>query len=303
MDLTLAGQGESPAVARRRVRLALRRARDAKGLSQGAVAASVGWSLSKVQRIESGDNAISGTDLRALLNLYGITDDEEVEQLLEEARISRRQRWWATPEFREHLTPGTMQLLQFEAEAVAIRSYQSVVVPGPFQIPAYARLLLGWFNKSLTEEQRRVRFDVRMQRRERLLESPDSPQYYLILDESVLKREVGGLEVMAQQLEFLAELAGRPGIHVRIVPLNKGAMLGTVGQFTVLDLAEDEDDAVLYRESFAADFISHDRREIAVHREMFEFFWLQSLNDEKTIRAISAEAASLRARIDRESPD
>jgi transcriptional regulator with XRE-family HTH domain len=80
-------QGESPAVARRRVRLALKRAREALGLSQTAVARKMDWSLSKVQRIEAGDNAVSGTDLRALLDLYQVTDEEEIEQLQEEARV------------------------------------------------------------------------------------------------------------------------------------------------------------------------------------------------------------------------
>jgi transcriptional regulator with XRE-family HTH domain len=296
----LATRGESPAVARRRVRLALRRARDAKGLSQGAVAGLIGWSLSKVQRIEAGDNAISGTDLRALLDLYGVIDPEEIDHLAEEARISRRQRWWARPEFREHLTPGTMQLLQFEAEAVAIRSYQPVLVPGNFQTPAYAEFLLDSFKTNLTDDQRRVRYDVRMQRRAQFLESADSPPHYLILDESVLGREIGGLEVMAEQLEQLAQIAERPDVHIRVIPLTQGAVLGLVGHFTVLDLSDDDsDDAVLYRESFTGDAIEHDPKEVKAHREMFERFWRESLDEEKTIRAINAVAASLRARIDR----
>jgi transcriptional regulator with XRE-family HTH domain len=296
----LSSRGESPAVARRRVRLALRRAREAKGLSQGAVARATGWSISKVQRIEAGDNAISGTDLRALLDLYGVADQEEIDQLSEEARVSRRQRWWAKPEFRDQLTAGMMQYLQFEAEATAIRSYQPVLIPGPFQTPAYAEFLLGWFNISLTEDQRRVRYDVRMQRRARFLESVDGPRYFLILDESALGREIGGLDVMAEQLEQLADIARRPEVHVRIVPLKEGAVLGLVGQFAVLDLSdEDAEDAVLYRESFTRDSIEHDSKEVEFHRELFEKFWQESLDEEKSIRAINAVAASLRARIDR----
>ena len=116
----------------------------------------------------------------------------------------------------------------------------------------------------------------------------------------MLKREIGGLEVMAEQLEDLAAVAQRPDMHIRIVPFREGAILGLVGQFTVIDLTdEDYDDAVLYRESFTTDSIEHDPREIAFHREMFETFWRQSLDEEKSLRAIVAEAASLRARLDR----
>lgn len=263
------------------------------------MAIRMGWSTSKVQRIESGDNAVSSTDLRALLDLYGVTDAEEIDQLSEEARISRRQRWWTKPEYREYLTSAMLQLAQFEAEAVAIRTFQPVIVPGEFQTPAYAQFMLSMFGTVLTEDERRARFEVRMQRRKQFLEPGDSPRYYLILDESVLKREIGGLEVMAEQLEALAQLARRSDIQIRIAPFNVGATLGSGGQFTVLDLAEDYDDAVLYREAFTQDSISHDLKEIAFHRQLFETVWYQSLDQEKTIRAIEAEVASLQVRLDR----
>jgi transcriptional regulator with XRE-family HTH domain len=293
-------QGESPAVARRRVRLALKKAREALGLSQSTVAKKMEWSLSKVQRIESGDVGISGTDLRVLLDLYGVTDEEEVEQLLEEARISRRQRWWTAAEYRDHLSPGLRQLLQFEAEAVAVRVYQPVLVPGAMQTPAQADFVLGWWNKSLTDDERRVRYNVRMQRRREIIDAPDGPLFLLILDESALKREVGGLEVMAEQLETLAEIASRPNIKIRIVPLQEGALLGVLGSFVVLDLDEkDPTDAVLYREIVTRDEIIHDPAEVRFYRENFERLWLRSYDEEKSLRAIDAEARNLRVRLDR----
>jgi transcriptional regulator with XRE-family HTH domain len=295
----MAGRVESPAVARRRVRLALRRAREAAGLSQGAVAERVGWSVSKVQRIEAGDNAISTTDLRALLDLYEVTDAEEIDQLTEEARISRRQRWWAKPDFRDHLTPGTLQLLQFEAEAAAIRAYQPVLVPGPLQTPEYAEYLLNWYQADLSPEDRRVRHEVRMERRAELIEADEGPIYYLILDESFLKREIGGPRVMADQLEQLAQFARKPRVYIRIIPLKEGGMLGFFGPFVVIDLDDDVDNAVVYREGFNRDSIEHDPKEVAIHREMFERYWGQALDKEQTIRAIVAEAAQLRTALDR----
>ena len=69
--------GDSPASARRRLRQALRRARDAAGLTQGEVSDSLHWSLSKVQRIESGDVTISVTDVSALLRLFDVHDSEQ----------------------------------------------------------------------------------------------------------------------------------------------------------------------------------------------------------------------------------
>jgi len=258
------------------------------------------WSISKVQRIEAGDNAISATDLRALLGLYGVEDPEEVDQLLEEARVSRRQRWWTKPEYRENLTAPIMQLLQFEVQAAEIRSYFPTLVPGLFQTPAYAEYILGWFNTVLNPEQRRVRLELRMRRREWILESRDTTQHFLILDESVIHREIGGLAVMADQLDLLAEVARHPNIHIRMISLAEGAVLGSSGHFLVLDLVDDDfQDSVLYRESFTEDYLGHDVKEVAFHREMFETAWGRSLTEEKTVRAILAEATALRARLDR----
>ncbi len=298
----MAAQGESPAVARRRVRLALRKAREATGLSQSAVADRVGWSMSKVQRIESGDVSVSGTDLRALLDLYGVTDAEEVEQLSEEARISRRQRWWTVAEYRRHLTPAYAQLLQFEAEATAVRSYQTVLIPGVLQTPAYAQAVIGSYDESLTADERRVRFDARMQRRRQFLESERASSHYVILDESILDRVIGGFEVMAEQFGDVARVARTPGVHIRIVPLTEGAILGQLGPFLLLDLGgdDDPDDAVLYRESFTRDSIEHSAAEITFHRRMFEKLWRRSLDEEKTVRALEATAAQLRTRADRQ---
>jgi transcriptional regulator with XRE-family HTH domain len=289
--------GESPAVARRRVRLALRKARQASALSQADVAHRLGWSMSKMQRIEAGDVTVSGTDLRALLDLFGGFSDEEIKQLNEDARISRRQRWWTAPEYRRHLTSGLMELLQFESEAAAIRVYQPVLVPGVLQTSSFAESILGWWDKSLSEEDRRVRLDVRRLRRTQVIEREDAPTYLLILDQSTLEREIGGPAVMAEQLEALIQDAHRPNLYVRIIPFREGALIGSLGPFTVLDLSEDEDDdAVLYRESYLADDVIHEPRDVRHHREIFEALWQQSWSESLSLNAITAKATELRFR-------
>jgi len=105
---------------------------------------------------------------------------------------------------------------------------------------------------------------------------------------------------MADQLDRLVELNGHPRVKVRIVPLREGALLGLMGQFSLLDLGDDDpDDAVLYRETFLNDNLEHDTEQIRYHRQMFEALWLRSLDEEQTNRQIIAEAAALRAGLDR----
>jgi len=293
-----AAQGEPPAVARQRVRRALRAARKATNLIQGEVAMRLGWSLSKVQRIESGEVGVSETDLRALLDIYGVADENVVSQLAADARTSRRQRSWMVPEYRQFLTPALRQLLQFEAEAVAIRAYQPFLVPGVLQTPAMAEFVLGWFDKSLSADQRRVRRDVRILRGRRIIDHDDAPEYLLVLDEGALKREIGGPETMAEQLEALAVAARRPNIHVRIVPWAEGAPVGSLGPFVVLDLSDDDaEDALLYRETYASDELTHDPEGVAFYRERFDAVWQQCYIEADSLNLIEAEASALRAAV------
>jgi len=297
-----AAKEEPPAVARQRVRRALRKARLAGGLVQGDVARRLSWSLSKVQRIESGDVGVSVTDLRALLGIYGVRDEAAIEQLARDAAISRRQRWSVPAEYREHLTPGLRQLLQFEEQATAIRAYQPFTFPGVMQTPATAQYLLSWYGEILTEEDRKVRFDVRMQRAKRITDNERAPTYLLMLDEAALSREVGGRAITAEQLEASIELAQRPNIHIRIVKLSEGATVGMLGPFTVLDLSHDDnEDAVLYREAYGTDAVDHDPEVVAYYRAQFEAVWPRCYDEADSIRLVRAAAAAMRASIIRDT--
>src|SRR3954447_8887894 len=114
--------GDTPAVARRKVRLAIKDARNAKGDTQTDVAEAMEWSLSKVMRIENGEVTISQNDLRPLLSYLGIRDRTVVDDLIRAAKASKQRRqWWDEKRFHESLTPAMRQLIQYEAEASVVR--------------------------------------------------------------------------------------------------------------------------------------------------------------------------------------
>ena len=295
--------GESPAVARRRLRLALRKAREAKGLTQGQVAEALDWSLSKVQRIESGDVTISSSDLKASLALFEVTDPKRVEQLLAVGRTSRRRGWWDDSRFRQHLTAATMQLLQFESEATAIRVYNPSLLPGLIQIPSYAETIFDyWRGEEMSEEDKAVRLEVRMRRRDFVLDRPDPPDYLLILDESVLHRVVGGPRVMVDQLSELLSLMKRRKITTRIVPFARGAPLAMLNHFIVLDLG-DEENAILYREAQLADVIEQAPDVIRLYRRRFEQLWEAALSEAATARLIEKTMAEILTNLDQDQID
>jgi transcriptional regulator with XRE-family HTH domain len=285
--------GESPAVARRRVRLALRQAREAKGLTQAQVADAMEWSLSKVTRIESGEVSVSGTDLRALLPFLGITDREAVTQLMTDARVSRRQRWFvADRRYRDHLTSAMLQLIQFEAEATAIRYFNTMLIPGPLQTRAYAEAILGNFRDLLSDTDIQLRIDARMERQVQMLSRPDPPECLVLLDESLLYREVGGHIVMGEQLQRLLLLMQQGSVLVRIVPFTEAAPIALLGPFLILELGDPEN-AILYREDRLRDEIIHTPQEVSRHQDVFEDLWQVAFDDAESAQLIKERSEAM----------
>ncbi|MCW6006126.1 helix-turn-helix domain-containing protein [Micromonospora sp. CPCC 205371] len=289
--------GESPAAARRRVRLALRAAREAKGFTQGYVADELDWSLSKVNRIEKGDVTVSRTDLLAMLELYGVDGQERIEDLVQAARRSRQRGWWDEPRYREHMTPAMLQLLQFEGEATAIRYFHPTLIAGILQTREYASYVLNFWRHDLSDVDLDARLEARMQRRAHVFDRPDPPDYFLIFDESVLHREVGGARTMAGQLRELVSLTRAGRVVIRVVPFAEAAPIAMLGPFTILDIG-DEENAVLYRESHLLDEIVHARANIDRHRRIFEQLWTASYTEEESARLIEARAATMISSLD-----
>jgi len=286
---------DSPAVARHRVRLALRSARDAKQLTQGQVAQSMEWSLSKVMRIEKGDVNVSINDLKMLLNYLEVDDPTRVRRLTDAARASRQERWTTDPADREHFTPAMIELHQFEAAATTIRVFQNLIIPGILQTRAYATALFGHAPGGVEDpETIAARVDSRQRRRRELLGRSDPPTYLVVLEESVLMRPIGGRAAMADQLEDLLRTVAETPLQVRLLPLIDSAhMHVTYGPFLLTDL--EERSVLVYRETGQSDEVSYLQEDIDRHRRVFEDLWAKALDSDATADHITTAIAALRA--------
>lgn len=285
---------DSPAVARRRVRLAVRRAREAKAITQSDVAEAMEWSLSKVMRIESGEVTISQNDLRPLLTYLGIKDRTQVESLVASAKVSKqRKQWWEAPPYRELLTPSMVQLMGLELAASEIRYFYPLIVPGRLQTPAYARAVLETFGGELPEEAIEARLKLRELRRQSFL-SAQQTDVFVVLDESVLLRQVGGAHVLRDQLEHLLTLIGDQRIAVRIIPFVEQAPIPMLATYEIVYLADGgEDAAVLHRESDLLDEIVEDKEKIKRHRDIFDRIWNGAYDETTSAGLIKDHATAL----------
>jgi transcriptional regulator with XRE-family HTH domain len=257
------GDGRNPVVRRRRLRSDLRRARREAGLTQEQVAAEMDWSLSKIIRIENGSVGISTNDLRAVLALYGVTDAEQISSLVELARAAKERSWW--DQYSNVASAPFLELVQYEASAYICRSYEPQLIPGPLQTEEYAREVLRNAFEEMEGDADDERIDqltddavtLRM-RRQQMLERASPTQYQSIIDESALRRLVGGPSIMREQLIKLAEMSERPNIAVEVVPFSAGIHPYLTAPFLILEFSDPADADILYLERLGGDLIYRD---------------------------------------------
>lgn len=236
----------SPTTRGRLLALELRRIREVAQMDQTAAARALGWNKSKLSRIEATQTRPSENDVIALLQLYGVPADRgtSLQQLLKE---SWKRGWWTA--YEGAFTGGFLPL---EDGADSITAWAAHLVPGLLQTQRYAEAVIGGVRQDEDPGIIHDRVTARMNRR-RLLTRPDAPRYHAILDEGVLHRQVGGTDVMREQLAYLLEQADRPNIVIQIVPFTAGVHAGVEGPVVLFSFALDADLNVAYAEGLGGD--------------------------------------------------
>jgi transcriptional regulator with XRE-family HTH domain len=289
---------ETPSVRERRLAAELRVLRTAAQLHGKDVAAALGWSPSKVSRIETGRSGVSGADLERLVQLYGVPEQQA--GLLRRLAPSARPRgWWDA--YAETLSPGYANLIRMESGSRALRCYGALVPHALLQTPDFARevILSTWERPSPAEVERRVQ--VCRRRQEVLDADRDGGAVTLsaVLDESVLRRCVvpgdpaRDAEVRRGQLRRLVEVAARPGVRLQVLPFSAGLPPVTAGSFSVLDsLATATADAV-YLENKTRIFFLDAEAEVHRYTQAFDLISRMALDPADSVALIETELAAL----------
>jgi hypothetical protein len=233
-----------PTALRIRLGARLRRLRQDRGIGRDTAGWEIRGSGSKISRMELGRVPFKERDVEDLLTLYGVDDDERA-ALMALTRRANAAPWWQP--FGEVVPPWFLSYLGLEEAATLIRTYETQFVPGLLQTEQYARALItrSCSGASPSEIDRRV--EVRRGRRQ-VLDRSDPPHLWAVLDEAVLRRPVGGCEVMRAQLEALIEAAGRPHVRLQVVPFQGGTPAAPGFPFTILRFSEPELPDVVYVE-------------------------------------------------------
>ncbi|RLV67393.1 DNA-binding protein [Streptomyces sp. CBMAI 2042] len=190
----------------------------------------IGGDKPKISRQENGRQGVSKLEIEALLALYGVSDDRLRTALTTLAREGRRKGWWA--QYGDILTAGFQEWLSIESDAARILAFQPMLVPGLLQTVEYATEVIRCAEKDATQAKRDSYIEVRKARQE-IFTRDNPPQYVCLLDEAVLRREVGGPAVMAAQLARILEVNNPPKLTIQVVPFGQGWHAGTHGPFNI----------------------------------------------------------------------
>jgi transcriptional regulator with XRE-family HTH domain len=234
----------SPTVRRRRLAAALRRLRDQSGQTIDAVAKEAGISRSALSRMENAQVSISVPSAAALLRVYGV-DGDDLEALLQVAREARKRGWWQS--YSEVLPDWFETYVGLEAEASEIRTFQPQLVPGLLQTADYARAVIVAEHPEASAEEVKKRVELRMKRQD----AENKPKLWVILDQAVLMRPVGGANVMEGQLKRLQDEATKPGVTIQVLAFDAGEHGSMGSSFSILSFPEPGDAPVVYIETRA----------------------------------------------------
>jgi transcriptional regulator with XRE-family HTH domain len=275
---------EGPTLRRRRLGAELKRCREAAGLTQENVSRHFEWHAAKVTRIETARVTVTARDVRDLLSLYGVTDPDYREALVELARQSRERSWWT--DYRDIMRPGAY--VGLEDGATSMRSWEPVILPGLLQTEAYMRALIQAGRSTDAPGVIDRRIALRRQRQERRLGGARPLTLHAVIDESVVRRVIGGPDVMNKQLEHLIETAQLPNVTLQILPFDAGEHPFLGGSAALLEFPETTHLDVVYLEGLAGDYYEEQPHEVARYREEFDRLSARALDHRMSLKMIES---------------
>ena len=231
-ETSATGTGGAGATVRRlQLGAHLRSLRQAKGITREAAGYVIRGSESKISRMELGRVSFKERDVTDLLRLYGVEDPAEHRRVLTLVREANAPSWWQA--YGDVLDTWFQNYLDLEQAAELIRTYEVQFVPGLLQTDAYARAVirLGHEDGGPAEIDRRAK--LRMARKQ-VLDRAEAPRLWAVLDEAVLRRPIGGLDVLRDQIRYLLKVSESPRVRLQVMPFDSGGHAAAGGAFSIL---------------------------------------------------------------------
>ncbi len=278
-----AAAGGAPTVLRIALGGQLRRLRQDRGITPETAADTIRASHAKISRLERGRVSFKERDIADLLTLYGVTDPDEREAFLSLARQANSPGWWH--QYSDLLPNWFETYLGLEQSAAVIRTYQAQFVPGLLQTADYARAVIRLVHDHEPQEEIDRRVELRM-RRQQILDQPNPPTVWVVIDESALRRPIGGVPVMRAQIEHLITATKRPNVTLQLLPYDVGGHAAAGGPFTIVRFPEADLPDVVYLEQLTSALYLDKRPDLDRYKAVMEQISVQAEPPNRTPRLL-----------------
>ncbi|WP_197523013.1 helix-turn-helix domain-containing protein [Actinokineospora pegani] len=283
-------------VPRRQLGRYLRDLRNRARLTLKVAAVELEWSEAKMWRIETGQTSLRSLDVEAMCRLYDAPVDQ-TEMLKALAKETKAKGWWMAD--NDVLPEGFSIYLGLEEAAARVRSYESDLVPGLLQTERYARAIMGGGKRGAAPEEINRRVQIRMARKALYTRSTRPVDLQIVLSETILKRPIGGPEVMVEQLRELITVGSRANVTIRVVPFRAGLNLGVLsGSFVLLEFpttskGQPSEPTTVYADGYTGSLFLDKPAEVERHELAFADLWEHCLSQTDSLTYIEAAAREM----------
>ena len=293
----MAEQTTGSTVPRRQLGRYLRDLRNRSRLTVRVAAEKLEWSEAKIWRIETGQTSLRSLDVEAMGKVYG-APPELTEALMGLAKETKARGWWHA--YGDVIPEGFDLYIGLEEAVSALSWYESELVPGLLQTEDYARTVIKADKPGVDNDEIERRVHVRMARQALLTRTTAPPTADVILNEAILRRPVGGPQIMARQLERLAGSSNLPNVSIRVLPFSAGLHHGLMtGPFVILRFplngdGREAEPTTVYVDGYTGDLYLDKPSEIDRYKEAYASISGSSLDEPSSIKLILQAARELR---------
>jgi transcriptional regulator with XRE-family HTH domain len=249
------------------------------GLTYERAAEALDVTHATIRRMERAEVGLKIPYVEKLLRTYGVTDQAEIDSFLSLAREANRPGWWHR--YRDVLPDWFSAFVSLESESHVIRAYEPHYVPGLLQTGEYARAVLRAGMPHAREEEIERGVALRLER-QRLLTREEPPLLWVVMDETVLRRPIGGTEVMRGQISRLIEACSMPTVRLQVMPFAAGPHPAMYGPFHIFRFPIPELPDVAYSESLVGAVYFDQRDDVSAFQEALDRMCAQAAPVQRT---------------------
>ncbi|WP_103337909.1 helix-turn-helix domain-containing protein [Amycolatopsis sp. CA-126428] len=278
VNASAAEQNIGPTARRMILGSQLRRLREEAGITRQQAGYNIRGSESKISRLELGRVGFKERDVTDLLTMYGVDDPTERRAFLDMVKQSNEPGWWRR--FGDTMPNWFTDLVGLEEAAARIQIWEPLYVSGLLQIEPYARAIFSHGRSEMADERVDQLVALRM-RRQKMFSRPDAPRVWMVLDESVLYRPIGGMKVLKQQIEYLLEMSALPHVSIQVLPYTRSG-LSAEHAFSLLRFGEPELPNIAYVEYMTGAHYIEKREEIEKYSRALDMLAVDAETPERS---------------------